>query len=275
MLWLALTALSSQEPPLNAPVEVTVELDNGRTFLGEVDAQSDDRRLWLRVTRPGVTLLRPIDWDRIIRVRQADDVLTAEQLRDLLPSLSTETPPIEPADSPLLTAEAEPRGRLLPEAALDPHPALPPRVAMLQIRASAANWDGDVEQDGIELEVEPLTSGRYRLPVEGTLYVHLLGSLRHREALPDLGRWTRRVRESDFVHGVAVYRLPFQAVDPQFDLEVEKLGLVHARLAVPAHGVFDASEELVYLRPFSAMREELQALTGRRFFPIERLGRTD
>jgi hypothetical protein len=256
-------------------VEVTVELDSGRAFVGEVDAKSDDERMWIRFSQPGVTLLRPIAWDRIARVRRGDAVLTAGELRASLPSLATETPSVEPADSPPLTAEAVPRGRLLPEAALDLHPALPPRVAMLQIRATAANWDGDVELDGIELEVEPLTGGRYRLPVDGTLYVHLLGSLRHREALPDLGRWTRRVRESDFVHGVAVYRLPFQAIHPQFDLEVEKLGLVHARLAVPAHGVFDASEELVYLRPFSAMREELQALTGRRFFPIERLGRTD
>jgi hypothetical protein len=274
-LWLALTIHSSNESPPAAPAVVAVEVTSGRTFIGEVDAESNDQQLWLRFSRPGATLRRPIEWDQIVRVRRGAEAMTAEELLASLPSLATEMPRLEWLDVPPPAVEVVAAGRIDPLTDLRDHPALPPRVAMLEIRATAANWDGDVELDGIELEVEPLTSHHYRLPVDGTLYVHLLGALRVREALPDLGRWTRRVKASDFVHGVAIYRLPFQAIHPQFDLEVKKLGLVHARLAVPAQGVFDASEELVYLRPFSAIREELQALTCQRFFPIERLGRTD
>jgi len=71
----------------------------------------------------------------------------------------------------------------------------------------------------------------------------------------------------------AVYRLPFQAVHPEFDTDWAAHGLVHVRLTVPGHGVFEASQEVVRIRAFSPIRDELEMSTGRRFFPIERTGR--
>ncbi|MFH1923324.1 MAG: hypothetical protein ABIP48_25965, partial [Planctomycetota bacterium] len=71
----------------------------------------------------------------------------------------------------------------------------------------------------------------------------------------------------------AKYRFPFQAVHPEFDLELAPYAAVHARLSVPGEGVFEATESDVRVRPYSATRDHLQYTTGQRFFPLERTGR--
>ena len=41
---------------------ITVTLASGRTFVGQIDSQTDQDILWLRVTHGPIVLLRPIEW---------------------------------------------------------------------------------------------------------------------------------------------------------------------------------------------------------------------
>ena len=75
-------------------------------------------------------------------------------------------------------------------------------------------------------------------------------------------------------HEGAVYRLAFQADHPEFDLDLGTHGIVQVRLVVPGQGVFSSSADMVRVRPYSAVRDALQQLDGRRFFPGEHVGRT-
>ncbi len=164
------------------------------------------------------------------------------------------------------TSEVESnRGRTVP----------PRRVQSIRIEAVAANWDADVELDGLELRVIPVTARGGVLPVEGMLSVQLIGQnyARHGQAFPKIGRWNRRVRIADYdeLRG-ALYRLPFQSVNPEFDLEFGWYGVVHARLGVSGHGNLEVSRE-VRVRTASAVRVQLQLLKHRRFFPSERTSR--
>jgi hypothetical protein len=68
-------------------------------------------------------------------------------------------------------------------------------------------------------------------------------------------------------------RLPFQAIDPQFTADVDSVGLVTMRLAVPGQGVFASSVEDVRIRPLSNMRTRIWNSTGSRFLPFEQTGR--
>jgi hypothetical protein len=149
------------------------------------------------------------------------------------------------------------------------------RVRSIRIEAVAANWDADVELDGLELRVIPVTADGGVLSVEGMLSVQLIGQNygRHGPAYPKIGRWNRRVRIADYddFRG-ALYRLPFQTVNPEFDLNFGWSGVVHARLSVSGHGNFEASRD-VRVRTASSLRDQLQLRTQRRFFPSERTSR--
>ena len=149
-------------------------------------------------------------------------------------------------------------------------------VRSLAVDAWVANWDDDVEVDGLVVQVIPQDDYGSMVPVRGVLEVNLLGerrgALKHRQSFVGLGRWTRRVRHDDFGPSGAVYRLPFQAVHPEFDLSKEPYGAVHVRLTVPGHGVFDATADMVRIRPYGTVRDHLQQATGERFFRTERTG---
>ena len=70
------------------------------------------------------------------------------------------------------------------------------------------------------------------------------------------------------------FRLPFQAIHPEFNLQVGSVGLVHARLAVPGTGVFEATTNTISVRPVNPIRDRLQVQQGSRFLPTERTGQS-
>ena len=139
-----------------------------------------------------------------------------------------------------------------------------------------ANWDGDVEADGLLVHVYPLDDSGGVVPARGTLRFELIGQRDDVFGPPQpfttLGQWSQQMRVEDFGPRGAVYRLPFQGVHPEFDLTVAPYGALHARLSVPGQGTFETTESLLRIRPYSAVRDELQLSTGRRFFPQERTG---
>ena len=276
--------------PLRAAV--TVEPVEGRSFTAKVDRRTDDRQLWLRWSRGSAHLLRPIRWDRIRRVHVGQETLTGEQFRRRVEAARPEVIPV-PAKGPpwrIDSKGAEYPGDARTAAATRAAPgrgpaAWPPlaapearRVRSLAIDVAVANWDADVEVDGLIVDVYPLDADGQVVPVRGVLEVDLIvqrwGVVKRPQPFIRRGRWTEPVRTGHFGSSGARYRLPFGAAGfhPEFDSRAAPHGAVHAQLSVPGQGVFAASQSMVRIRPYSAVRDALERATGKRFFPQEKTG---
>jgi len=261
---------------------VAIELLSGRAFTAQVDPQTDETLLWLLWSRKSASVSRPIRWERVVRVKVAGEVLSGEAFRQAIKLFRQRSPKPETE-----SAETKQSGLKRPKNA-DASPAVPAnrttdtgaenngQVRSLAIDARVANWDADVEADGLVVDVYPLSGNGTVLPIDGTLRVHWTGewtgdARKRRRPFLRLGDWTEQVREGDFDVRGATYRLPFGRIHPEFDLGTGAHAVVHARLTVPGHGVFETSRSTVRIRPYSALRDRLQQATGRRFFPIEQV----
>jgi hypothetical protein len=260
---------------------ISVEVASGRTFSGQLDARTDPAQLWLRSRRGSAVLLRPIQWERVVRVRVADRDLSGEQLRQIVKTVKPEAPaPNTTAAGPnsiTIKGAADSRRFLSVTDTAPRKPPETPRVRALAIEAAVANWDADVEVDGLLVHIYPLDDSGAVVPVRGMVQFDLTGQregvFRRQQPFATLGQWSYPVHVEDFGLQGAVYRLPFQGVHPEFDLTVAPHGALHARLSVPGQGTFEATESMLRIRPYSAVRDELQLSTGRRFFPQERTSR--
>jgi hypothetical protein len=158
------------------------------------------------------------------------------------------------------------------------------RVRSIDVRAVLANWNSGVEMDGLILTVWPLGDEGQILPVSGTLEVELVGmqgdaaqsqySYFRGNPFPILAQWSRALLANNVTPAGAQFKLPFQAIHPEFNTRVGRYGLVQVRLAVPGHGTFASTVNLVRIRPFSPLRDIRQQLHLERFFPHEQLTRT-
>jgi len=266
-------AAGSQQPDPQS--EIIVEVASGRRFTGEVDAHTDLNQLWLRRQHGSAVVLRPLRWDRVVRVHVAGEELSGEEFLGIVKRVRQTVP----APAPIATKQIVLRGAMAPaESAVgaDMRSAAPPetpRVRSLAIEAALGRWGATVDADGLLVRVYPLDAAGSAVAVYGTLEVELIGrrtdTVDPEASFGRLGHWLLPVREADFGVDGAVYRLPFQSVDPEFDLAVARYGAVHARLSVPGQGTFEATESTVRLRPASLVRDEYQRATGRRFFPQE------
>lgn len=272
---------------------VVVQLASGRSLLAAVAPQTDGTRLWLRWRHGTISVLRPIHWERVVRAEYEGQGLSADQFRRAIvqpePLLSTREEPLAPRAGtfrlhslrwptpppakPTLSTSSRPA-----ITTIEPGDDKTPPLQSLAIDAWVANWDSDVEVDGVVVDVRPLDARGAIAPVHGTLEVNLIGwrTGRTRPAQPPirLGRWTRSVRPNDFASPGTEYRFPFRSVHPDFDLQWAPYATVHARLSVPGQGVFDATSSTVRIRPYSALRDHLQQTTGQRFYDVERTGRS-
>ena len=155
-------------------------------------------------------------------------------------------------------------------------------VASIVVDASVANWDRDVENDGLLVSVVPLDAYGRAVAASGTLQVYLIGprvrkfseAPRSRGSKLDrLGRWVKAVRETDFYEGGSTYRLPFQATHPEFDRRLGSHAMVNVKFTVPGSGTFERTIDYVRIQPFSPIRDYHQLNTGRRWLEIEQTGR--
>jgi hypothetical protein len=272
---------------------VTVRLKSGRSFVGEIDPRTNRAQLWLRFGTPSATLFRPVSWDRLERAIHDGRALSPDELRALAlapPPISRDAVlPIASADEAAPVAQdapdaseslPEPEGVLvLPEALPEVSnyvPVPPPKVRSIHIDAWVANWDADVEVDGVVVRLFPLSCDGALLPARGTLEVDLIARqfqrTRLREPFPVIGRWATAVNACDVGPAGALYRFEFQARNPEFDLGLAPHGVLHARFVAPGQGTFDASAAMLRVRPFSAVRDRLELETGQRFFPGEHTG---
>jgi hypothetical protein len=278
----AIAATSSAE----VAEQVTVRLRSGRTFTGAVDLRTDQDRLWLRYDGSSTMVLRSIDWYAVVSGQRRGKRLSTAELRESAAELGSSRPPL--VASPTVAQRIVMGDKL--ETAELPMPAFVPardesaarraqrrdNVRTLGIDATLANWDGDVESDGIVLRVAPLDADGYLMAVSGTLEIDLFGD---QNLSPTRGRdygllahWVEPLATEDMEPNGAYYRLPFQGVHPDFQYDVSPYAMVHARLSVPGQGTFDATTGAIRIRPYNGFRDRLQQSTGARFFPNERTG---
>ena len=251
---------------------VVVQLTDGQCFSGDIAAATDVTGLWLLRERGPIAVLRPLDWNAVGRVSVLGKTFTGDEFRRVVAEMRKWIPPprtaqvtsihlVGMAPAPMACRPSQSAGEL-------------PRVQCLEIDAATCRWSDTVEEDGLVVHVYPRDDEGGVVPTYGTLEVDLTGRPLAYTALAqpffNQGRWVQQVRPQDFGPRGAVYRLPFQGVRPEFDVNLAAAGAVHARLSVPGQGTFDATQSTVPTRPFSPVRDQLQVLTGSRFFPQER-----
>lgn len=260
-----------------------------RVFSGKLDDRTNDRELWLRSDRDGVTIARPIEWTAVTELKRGSTAVTRDELmaeaRRLLqarpqpqryvvrqgiefsPDAAFTTPNVAAAGS---LREWRPVAHLVevPQAA---------QVRWIEIDGYLANWDADVEADGLLLDLNAYDELGEAVATGGTLSVELIGETvppySRGNAAPMLARWIRQVSAADFARGYARLRLEFQAVHPDFQRVNGRFALIHARLLVPGQGTFEAGRDAVALQGFSPVRERVEQAFGTRFLPTETTGR--
>jgi hypothetical protein len=276
---------------------------SGRTFQADVSPRTDHERLWLAVRSGDMEMLRPIAWDRVVSARLAGRTMTGHELRGVLLGHSSLTSAIQqtPQESAAQPDAQDPFGddpqsdpplETLPAPQAEPQPPVtatpvllppgPPRVASVQFDAHLANWDGDVETDGLIVQVMPLDETGHVAAVCGNVQIELYGQrqipfqdapTKRGRRIERLANWNRLAVARDYYPHGAWYKLPFQADHPEFNTELGRTGLVHVRLVVPGAGVFESSIDGLRIRPFAPLRDELERVEGRRFLATELLNR--
>lgn len=250
---------------------------DGVAHRGTPSPTSDGQALRLSQSRPGITITRAVAWDRIARVEIAGQVLSADEARSIILRAVSELPPQRRRPSRVTAADdsssdfASRRPSRVGEASRDELREQP--IAWIAVEAVAAQWDSDVEFDGIRLSITAYDRAGRARPVDGTLQAELwgedVGTPHRAERIGRIGTWQQRIRANDFRPDAAVVRLPFQAVHPEFERSLRPYGTLHVRLSVPGQGTFESTVEMIRLRPYSAARDRLQMATGRRFFEGE------
>ena len=262
------------QPPAATTIEVT--LANGQRFVAELDPAATGEELRLRWRRGHMSLTRHIAWADVEQAVVAGQKLSGAQFRDLVQQARAEVPKPPLPQRVVLESGRNPAFARPSPAASSVSAPSDPRVRAIDVEAAVANWDGDVEVDGLVLWLVPRDEFGELVPVSGTLVVELQGEhsgvVRMPQPFVNVGSWTVSVRPKDFGPRGAAYKLPFQNVHPEFDAALLPRGLVHARLSVPGQGTFEAADAMVRIRPYSSVRDRLQQSNGRRFFPNETTG---
>lgn len=285
---LALAALFCLGLVSSSPGQVltraTIEVTNGRRFEGYIDADSTDEQLVLRFERGSAVLWRPIRWQDMLAAKIEGKSVTVSQLKATYRPLATA--PKSKAERAKANGSQTSPSDLPPgapqEVPADKPPLVPQRVMHIACDALLANWDADVEADGLVIHLQPVDQYQDLAVATGTLEVELF-TLQARafhhapnnrgRSVEPIVRWAQSVNVSDYSNRGAVIRLPFQAAHPEFDDSLGAYGLVHIKFSVPGSGVFEQSIDGVRIRPWSPLRDYLQMDTGRRFLPHEGTGR--
>ena len=246
---------------------LSVKLASGRKFTAYVDQRTDEL-LWLRFSSGGGHILRPIAWERVASAQLDGKSVELNDLRSVCAQVKSSAQPQETLPAPILAAKAPMQAN--------------PSVASIRIDAWLANWDADVETDGICVQLTPLDENGQLVAVSGTAEVELFAARQRKyHEAPQSGgwmtelaqRWSETVEPEQIGASGIVLRLPFSAVHPEFSSGVDSVGLVHVRLTVPGSGVFEQSLDGVRLRNWSPVRNGMYLQNGHRFFSTERTSR--
>ncbi|MGE0607926.1 MAG: hypothetical protein AB7O62_12600 [Pirellulales bacterium] len=276
-LAIGLLASLLPNPALAEPVSIT--LAGGQQVSGEVDHRTNERLLWLRRQEAGIQITSGFAWSEIRNGQWANEVLTTAELRQRALGAGT-------AGLAAHEVKSYPSGSLdenrssRPFDSMYDRPAeqMPRRVESLRISACLGQWDDDAFVDGLVIQVFPLDHRGQIVPVNGDLTFTLVGQVvplslgspaQIAPQFRELERGSRLVRKRDFAEGPATYRLAFDRLQPERDVNVDWSALLHARLGVFGQGAFRASAVDVPIRDFSHLRNQFQFHTPQRYAPHE------
>jgi hypothetical protein len=258
---------------------VSVRVASGRTFRGAMDARTTQRRLWLRVDQGGVSVLRPVDREAVIDAQRGEQTLSRDELFSAIDELMSVRPRTARVDAAVRPDSTKGEAVAVAISADDSevdlgHYSPMPPVQSLQVDATIGSWTWGADSDGIILDVLPLDGEGCLTIAEGTLEVDLFGdqsgSPTRGQDYHLLGHWVVKLEAAQITPNGARFRLPFQAVSPDFRNDLSPFALVHVRLTAPGQGMFDATTGAIRLRRYNGLRDRLQQTTGSRFFPNER-----
>jgi hypothetical protein len=259
---------------------VELSVAGGRQYHGVIDPSSNQDKLVLRTGRNGITLLRPIAWDRIVAAKLDGDSIDPPKLKEMVGSGLTVP------DSGRKRIELRDAGKVAEASQKAAVSSPPQQIVSVSFDAFVANWDQDVEMDGLVVELAAVDAKEFLAACEGTVEIELFAPQRRvfhhaprsgGDTLELVERWSRSIAAQDFGKSNVRLRLPFGTIHPELDADwlASSYGLVHVRVAIPGHGVFDASQDGVRIRPWAPNRDNLEMNAGRRFVPTEGLGRYD
>ena len=267
--WLGVLAAAS-----NAGELVTVQLDDGTHLTAQVDTRTDDDRLWLRFGGGSVIVRRSFAWNHIAAARHDGRSIDFDTVKSLASEVIRKAPVVREKIEP-------PRGELSYAAQARTVLGFGHRVSTVNFDAHLANWDGDVEFDGIALWLFPRDAEGRITKVRGTLNVELVaqrkvpfvevpasGGLTTQR----IGQWTISVDPRKVSDDGILVKLPFRTIHPEFDSTWSSHGLLHVRLTVPGQGVFEHSFDALRVRPFAPQRDQRERQGEPRFLPTERTG---
>lgn len=274
VMLLATVLVSSSGDASLASEVVSLRLTDGTKMTAEVHPRTNDEHLWLRFGSDQTVILRAVAWEQVLESSIGDKPVTVATLRQIAAQeiAESELPPA-PAPRPSTEATYADQARDLL--------GFSRRVTSVDFDAHLANWDRDVEFDGIALRLFPLDTDGQLTAARGTLYVELVAARRQdfnqvpnaRGQVPSrLGQWSVAVDASEVTENGTVVKLPFQTNQPEFDTTWAAHGLVHVRFVVPGHGVFEHSFDGVRVRPYAPLRDAMERQGGQRFLPTEQTG---
>jgi hypothetical protein len=258
----------------NAAEAVSVRLTDGSTLSAELHPRTNDEHLWLRFGSGRAVILRAVAWDRIAEATAGEETIDAAALRQLAAEQTEEDESISPAEP---QSSGEPSDAERARALLYFYP----RVKSVDFDVRIANWDQDVEFDGLVLQLYPLDTDGQLTCVRGTLNVELVAprlqdfnqAPRARgQVVSRLGQWSVAVQADEVTEKGVTVKLPFRTIHPEFDTTWATHGLVHVRLVVPGQGVFEQSFDGVRVRPYAPLRDAMERHNGQRFLPTEQTG---
>lgn len=241
---------------------VAIELDTHRVVVGILDERTDDGTVWLKRTSDRMTL-----WSGFPATRIVSCMVVDQHPRG--------TDSESDADDGSLTVDCangcDPLRYDGREAAR--------RITSIQVLAEVANLDGDVESDGLNVWIRPVDRFGDVVAINGQVDFQLLGERRdwrggrHVPTGPQflaLEQWSQRIQADDVTPDGVHTTLLFRRFHPDQDLDIATNAVLYVRLSVPGRGVFAASDDRLFLRPWSQIRDDLQQRTDSRYFPQER-----
>lgn len=282
---MAALAIAVLAQPVFAITEpVVVRLADGRRVKAQIDHRTDGDQLWLITLLAGGHVSQSISWDDVLELEVAGENVDGRVAQAAVATLrDQELPDKDEAESrrPIkleIGPAAENRALNRPaELRADARRQSPgSRVDAMALSAWHSNWDQDIVDDGLVVELVPYDAYGNSAVCDGVVDFTLRA---WKESVHESGlgtrteRWTRVVRAADFESGRVLFRLPFRVIEPHQSSQWWARGALEVRLTVPGSGVVERTVTDLRLRPLEPMRDALEQREGRRYLSSENVRR--
>lgn len=250
--------------PLLAGETLEVTTADGRVLSGEVDRESNDETLWLRLSQDKIILTTAVSWSDVVSAMLDGQAIPVADVVGDLGRYATSAP------RTFLT-QYEPVPIETQSISRQTNTAIKPKIATIQVEAGLANLDRTVELDGLLVSLAAFDTNGNVTPYRGTLNARLIVQRTNfhtgRISFDEFQRWSVRVGEKNFYDQIAQLSLPFRP-SPDFDWEVCPSAILNVRLGVPGQGNYEASVP-VTIREINPLRDTMQNWIGTRFYRDE------